>query len=78
MHRIRARKRSVRESAAMDRELRELHAQMRQVETQMQNGGAARIDGQLPNYADLHQGEAHTTRHEVKNCKLDQKESGRL
>lgn len=46
--RLRARKRSVRESAAMDRELRELHAQMREMEMWMRQSEA-----QPPRYGNL-------------------------
>jgi hypothetical protein len=48
IHRIRARKRSVKESAKMDQELRELHSRMRESEMRMRQDGV-----QPPSYGDL-------------------------
>lgn len=64
IHRIRARKRSVRESAAKDQELRQLHAQMKETEMRMRQGGT-----QPPQYTDVTKDGANTTRHEARDIR---------
>jgi hypothetical protein len=62
IHRLRNRKRSVKESAAMDQELRELHARMRETEMRMKQDGTQ--VAQPPQYT-VQKDDAATTTHET-------------